>query len=282
MLGHQLFRGLSTMHEVRVTLRRPLSDYAALALFTRDNAYGGIDVRSSGSLVEVFDHFRPHAVCNAVGIVKQRASAADPIASIQVNALFPHRLAQLAAEAKARVLQISTDCVFSGTRGGYTEEDLPDPVDLYGRTKLLGELEQTGCVTLRTSIIGLELQRRQGLVEWALAQRGSISGFRRARFSGLTTPELTRVCDALLSRHVDLEGIWHVASHPISKYNLLVELFGHLGRRDVQVVPEDSFVCDRTLVADRFEQATGYRCPHWSAMLGELAMLIRARKRLGA
>jgi dTDP-4-dehydrorhamnose reductase len=282
MLGHQLFLGLGRSHDVRVTLRRPLSEYAPLTMFTDDNAYSGIDVRCPGSLADVLAHFRPAVICNAAGIVKQRPAAGDAVTSIEVNALFPHRLAVVAAEVGARVLQISTDCVFSGTRGGYTEDDLPDPVDLYGRTKLLGELDQEGCVTLRTSIIGMELHGGQGLVEWALAQRGSIRGFRRAIYSGLTTVELTRVCEALITDHPDLHGLWHVASDPISKYDLLVELFSRLGRTDVELVPDDTFKCDRSLRANRFNHALGYRPPSWDTMLDELSESVRARTEGGS
>lgn len=277
MLGHQLLLGLGRSHDVRVTLRGAMREYERLALFTDDNAYFGIDVRSPRSLADVLASFRPEVICNAVGIVKQRPAAAEAITSIEVNALFPHRLAAMAAEVGARVLQISTDCVFSGTHGAYTEDDLPDPVDLYGRTKLLGELDAEGCLTLRTSIIGLELRGRQGLVEWALAQRGSIRGFRGAIYSGLTTIELTRVCDALITQPPDLHGLWHVASEPISKYDLLVALFARLGRTDVDVKPDDSFRCDRTLVADRFNRATRYQPPAWDRMLDELSVSIRVR-----
>ncbi len=281
MLGHQLFHGLGRSHDVRVTLRRPLPEYASLALFTDDNAYSGIDVRCPDSVAGVLADFRPEVVCNAVGIVKQRPAAAEAVASIEVNALFPHRLAAMAADIGARVVQISTDCVFSGRRGAYTEDDLPDPVDLYGRTKLLGELDGEHCVTLRTSIIGLELHGRQGLVEWALAQRGPVRGFRGAIFSGLTTIELTRVCDALITQHPDLHGLWHVASDPISKYDLLVALYASVGRADVEVSPDDSFRCDRSLVADRFNRATRYRSPTWDTMLGELHAAVRGRTREG-
>lgn len=282
MLGHQLLLGLGRSHDVRVTLRRPMREYERLGLFTDDNAYSGIDVRSPRSLADVLARFRPEVICNAAGIVKQRPAAADAVTSIEVNALFPHRLAAMAAEVGARVLQISTDCVFSGTRGAYTEDDLPDPIDLYGRAKLLGELDAARCVTLRTSIIGLELHGRQGLVEWALAQRGSIRGFRGAIYSGLTTIELTRVCDALIMQYPDLHGVWHVASEPISKFDLLVALFARLGRTDVEVTPDDSFRCDRTLLADRFNRATRYQPPSWDTMLDELSISIRGRSGWGA
>ncbi len=277
MLGHQLFTGLGHTHDVRATLRRPLSEYARLGQFTAANAYAGIDVRDPGSLEAVLAEFRPAAVCNAAGLVKQRPAASDPIASIEVNSLFPHRLAAMAASVGARVVHVSTDCVFSGRRGDYTEDDVPDPVDLYGRSKLLGELDREGCLTLRTSVIGLELQGRQGLVEWALAQDGRIRGFRRAIYTGLTTVELTRVLDRLIRGHEDLHGVWHVASDPISKYELLVELYSRLGR-DVEVIPDDTVACDRSLRSDRFNQAVGYRPPAWATMLDELSASIRARE----
>lgn len=277
MLGHQLFKSLGRTHDVRVTLRRPLSAYVHLGLFTSENAYSCIDVRTDGGLANVLGDFYPHVICNAAGIVKQRPDAHDAVASIEVNALFPHRLAVLAGGIGARVLHVSTDCVFSGGRGGYTEDDVPDPVDLYARSKLLGELDQEGCLTVRTSVIGLELRSRHALVEWALAQTGTIRGFRGAVYSGLTTQELSRVFESLISGTTDLHGVWHVASDPISKYDLLVELFSRLGRTDVDVVPDDTFMCDRTLVAARFNEATGYRPPRWDTMLDELSASIGAR-----
>jgi dTDP-4-dehydrorhamnose reductase len=278
MLGHQLFKGLGRTHDVRVTLRRPLGDYGHLRLFNADNAYSGVDVRSTGRLAEVLAAFRPQVVCNAAGIVKQRPAAHDALASIEVNALFPHRLAAMAREIGARVVHVSTDCVFSGARGRYTEDDIPDPVDLYARSKLLGELEQEGCLTLRTSVIGLELEGRRGLVEWALSQRGTLRGFRGALYSGVTTAELTRVFERVLTRNPDLHGVWHVASAPISKYDLLVELFSRLGRADVEVIPDDTFVCDRTLRADGFNRVADYHPPACGTMLDELGTAIRVRR----
>ena len=277
MLGHQLFDGLSRTHDVRVTLRRPRRDYAHLGRFTEANSYAGIDVRSPSALETVLAALRPEVVCNAAGLVKQRPAARDPVAAIEVNSLFPHRLAAMAAGVGARVLHVSTDCVFSGRRGDYTEDDLPDPVDLYGRTKLLGELDQEGCLRVRTSVIGLELDGRQGLVEWALAQEGVVRGFRRAIYGGLATAELTRVCDRLIVGDGDLHGVWHVASEPISKHDLLVELFARLGRQ-VQVIPDDTVACNRSLRADRFNEAVDYRPPAWATMLDELSASIRARK----
>lgn len=279
MLGHQLLRSLSGEHEVRVTLRREEGAYHGHGLFTAANAFFGVDVRDHDRLVEVLARFRPQAVVNAAGVVKQRPEAKDALASIEINALFPHRLARLCAATGARLVHLSTDCVFSGRKGRYRETDPPDPEDLYGRTKLLGELPEAPALTLRTSIIGLEIGRRQGLVEWFLASRSTVKGFRRAIYSGLTTKELARVIGGLLVRHPDLAGLFHVASAPIDKYSLLSQLAHALGGDVASIEPDDEIVCDRSLSAEAFRTATGYAAPSWDEMLGELAAAIRERKK---
>jgi len=167
--------------------------------------------------------------------------------------------------------------VFAGTRGGYREDDTADANDLYGRTKYLGELHDGHCVTLRSSIIGLELARKTGLVEWFLAQTGSIRGFRRAIYSGLTTAEMARVVERILLHHADISGVWQVASRPISKYDLLSGLASRLERGDMRVEPDDEFACDRSLDGGRFHDATGYQAPAWDDMLDELANEIKDR-----
>lgn len=278
MLGHELLSCLAPAHDVGVTLRRPLGHYSGLGLVDSCHSYAGVDVRDSDLVATVVEDFQPDVILNAVGIVKQRSEGKQYIPSIEVNALFPHRLAVMARESDARLVHFSTDCVFSGRGGGYEESALPDPVDLYGRSKLLGELDYDRCLTLRTSIIGLELSRRQGLVEWALAQTGEIPGYRRAIYSGLTTIELARLAQTLICEFPQLNGVWHVAAEPISKYELLVRLFSALGRSDVTVLPDDSVVCDRSLRSDRFSLATGYRVPGWESMLGDLAKRVFERK----
>ena len=278
MLGHELLAGLSASHEVAVTLRRDLAAYAHHGMFTPANAFAGVDVRDAGRVLEVVADYQPQAIVNAAGIVKQRADAQRSIPSIEVNSLFPHRLAVIARAAGARLVHISTDCVFSGDRGGYRETDPPDPIDLYGRSKVLGEVDEEGCITLRTSMIGLELANRLSLVEWALAQQGQISGYRHVLYSGLTTMELTRAIDEILVRHSGIHGIWHLASEPISKYDLLDGLFRRIGR-DGDVRPEDGVVSNRTMSGEAFEKATGFRVMSWDDMLDELVKRIRERDR---
>lgn len=235
-------------------------------------------MRDTDGLLGVMADFRPEAVVNAVGIVKQRGAAKEEIPSLEVNSLFPHRLALLCEATGARLVHMSTDCVFSGRKGNYTEEDIPDAEDLYGRTKLLGEISEPGCVTLRTSIIGLELSRKRGLIEWFLAQKGEIRGFTKAIYTGLTTAEMSRVIERVLVQQPDLSGVWQVASEPIDKYDLLTRFSKVLGREDISIVPDDSVWIDRSLSAVAFEHATGYHAPGWNEMLEELGAEVRQRQ----
>lgn len=271
MLGHQLWRQLHSHHEVWVTLRQPIERYQAHRLFEAERTLSGIDVTDDEALVEVFRRARPEAVVNCVGIIKQLKEAADPVVSIAINSLLPHRLSRLCAAAGARLVHISTDCVFSGCKGAYTENDVADAEDLYGRSKHLGEVTGPGGLTLRTSIIGRELTTKSGLIDWFLSQRGQkIKGYRRAVFSGFTTLELARIIERVLVQHPGLHGLWQVSAEPINKYDLLMrsrEAFGWEG----EILPDDAFVCDRSLDSTRFRMATGYIPPSWPAMLEELA-----------
>lgn len=277
MLGHQLYVGLRGSHQVKVTLHREVEAYKRFGIFDSADCIDGVDVREEQRLDDALAHASPDVVINAVGIVKQRSDAAEYIPSLEINALFPHKLLQKCNAAGIRLVHMSTDCVFSGDDGNYTEESPPDARDLYGRSKLLGEVGEGLGITLRTSIIGLELSRKSGLIEWFLAQRGEIRGFRRAIYSGLTTMEMTRVIERILTGFPEMNGLWHVASEPIDKYTLLSSLCAKLGRQDIAIEPDDAFDCDRSLDAGRFSTATGYVAPTWDAMLDELAGEIRLR-----
>jgi len=277
MLGHQLLLSLRSTHDVCVTLHKQLADYEHIGLYSDQNAYAGIDVLFQDRLLEVMADYRPDVVINGVGLVKQRKESEVRLPSLEVNALFPHRLAVLCKVANARLIHLSTDCVFSGNKGGYVEEDISDATDLYGRTKFLGEVNHSHCLTLRTSIIGLELARKSSLIEWFLAQEGEVCGYRRAIYSGLTTLEMARVIDYILCNHPSLSGVWHVASKPITKYDILRKMIALLDIKNVELLPDDSFVADRSLNADRFQRETGYSPPAWDSMLKELARQIQER-----
>jgi len=269
MLGHKVSQFLRDRVDTWVTVRQA-QVHAAPGLFPGDRIIAGVNVDDFDAVVRACATARPTVIVNCVGIVKQLQAAADPIPSITINALLPHRLAALAREVGARTIHISTDCVFSGKRGNYSERDIPDATDLYGRTKLLGEIGGPGCLTVRTSIIGRELSATTGLLEWFLSQRGKrIEGYTGARFSGLTTSALAGVLADVIEHHPTLEGVYHVASEPIAKYDLLCRLNQAYGANTF-IEPSDAVWIDRTLDDAVFREATGLEIPGWDAMIGAL------------
>ena len=270
MLGHRLLMHLSPKYDVRATLRQSVNAYEGYDFFDEKNIYYDIDVRSVDHVANVLNDFRPHAVVNAVGLVKQRDNAKEIIPNIEINALFPHKLAHACGEVGARLLHMSTDCVFSVRRGNYKESDIPDAVDLYGRTKLLGEVRYPNCLTLRSSIIGPELTQKNGLLEWFLSQKGRVHGFKNAIFSGFTTMEMSRIIEMMIVHYPETNGLYHVSSNPISKYDLLVHIKSKL-KHEIEVLPDDTFICDRSLDSSRFRGPFGYEPPSWEMMIDELA-----------
>jgi len=226
----------------------------------------GVDAENFDSITRAVAQARPDVVINAVGLIKQLSSSKDPLNALPINALFPHRLARLCAVAGARLVHISTDCVFSGRKGGYTESDLADADDLYGRSKLLGEVDYEHAITLRTSIIGNELHSANGLIGWFLSQQGTVRGFKRAVFSGFPTVEIARIIESSVLPRPELHGLYHVASAPISKYDLLTLVAEAYGR-EIDVVPDLSLEIDRSLDASRFNLATGYQPPAWPELV---------------
>ena len=271
MLGHQLLRHFKGRHDVRVTLRLGREAYESYRLFELGTTFYGIDAKQTDSLLQVIADFRPEAVVNAVGIVKQRSEAKEVIPSLEINSLLPHRLALVCRTVGARLVHLSTDCVFSGRKGNYCEADPSDADDLYGRTKLLGEVSEAHCITLRTSMIGPELSRKTGLLEWFLAQRGrTVKGFTKAIFSGFTTSELARIVERTLTDVPKAHGVYHVAAPPISKYDLLALIRDRL-RLPVTIEQDSTFKCDRSLDASCFHRDTGYSPPTWEAMIDDMA-----------
>lgn len=226
------------------------------------NIITGCDVGDQDSLIKLFRDVRPNVIINCIGLIKQAVEAEDPLIALPINALLPHRLARLSALIGARFIHISTDCVFSGEKGDYTECDVSDARDLYGKSKYLGEVEYSHTVTLRTSIIGHELQSTHGLIGWFLAQDQQCKGYRKVIFSGLPTVALARIIRDVVIPNPDLSGVYHVAAEPISKYDLL-KLVASVYGKTIEIVPDDQLVIDRSLNADRFRQATGYVAPGW-------------------
>lgn len=271
MLGHRLFIELGRDHEVRGTCRRIIDDGLHAGLVPADRLISGVDAERFESAAEAISGTAPDAVVNCIGIVKQLKEALDPVKSVRVNSLFPHLLADECVRRGIRLVHFSTDCVFSGRKGVYAEDDPPDPVDLYGKSKLAGELHGEGAVTIRTSLVGRELGSSNGLVEWFLRNRGGkVKGYTNAVFSGFTTAEMARVVWKVLEDRPGMSGVWHVASKPISKYDLLMLVNEKMGL-GIEMEQEELPRTDRSLDGSRFEKETGYSPPSWEAMVDGLA-----------
>lgn len=267
MLGHAALRLFAASEGIEAwgSARSPAA-LARLDASIRERVVTGVDVENTDSLVRLLGQVRPHLVLNAVGLVKQLADADDPLQAVPINALLPHRLARLCDLVGARLVHVSTDCVFAGTRGMYSEDDAPDAQDLYGRSKLLGEVDAPNAVTLRTSIIGPELSGAHGLIGWFLAQSGSTRGYTRAVFSGLPTVELARVIRDHVMPRPDLHGLYHVSAAPIAKHDLL-KLVAQAWGKTIDIVPDDRVVIDRSLDSRRFHEATGYAPAPWPELV---------------
>lgn len=230
-----------------------------------------IDVEDEINLRNLFRFVNPDTVVNCVGLVKQLVNSKDPVIAITINSLLPHRLAKLCDEWDARLIHVSTDCVFDGKRGLYREEDASDAKDLYGKSKYLGEVDYPNAVTLRTSIIGHEINGGHSLVNWFLAQEGTAKGFNRAVFSGLPTVELARVIRDYVIPNVKLRGVYHVSSDSINKFDLL-KLVATIYEKNIEIIAEDNLVIDRSLDSSRFRQITGYKSPAWTDLVRSMRL----------
>lgn len=273
MLGHKVAGSLSRHHEVWTATREPIPRLETLGIDAERNVLIG-DLSGPGAEMEVdrvMDDVDPETVINCVGLVKQVQASRDPVRAIRVNALLPHLLAAACAPRGSSVVTISTDCVFSGDSGNYTEASLPDAKDLYGRSKLLGELDAPH-LTLRTSIIGRQLAGASGLVEWFLSNRGAnrpVPGFSSAVFSGLPTVVLADVIGQLIEMEPGPRGLFHVSSSPIDKLSLL-RLLNEAFDAGIDIQPDPSLRIDRSLDSSRFREATGIGIPDWTELVGLL------------
>lgn len=263
MLGNAMIRvlGSQTTWDVHGSIRSAATKrFFSPEIAERLVVVGGLE--NHDNLVEMFCRLRPQVVINCIGLVKQLGAAADPFSALPINSLLPHRLVRLCEASGARLVHVSTDCVFSGRQGNYREEDLADAADVYGKSKFLGEVAGPHAITLRTSMIGHELASAHGLVDWFLAQQGQCKGFVRSIFSGLPTVVLARIIRDIIIPRPDLCGIYHVAAQPISKYDLL-RLVAAIYGKVIEIVPDEQLQVDRSLNAERFRAATDYVAPGW-------------------
>ena len=271
LLGHMLIRVLSASHDVYGITREKASKDSPLARFLPIEKWiSEVDAAEPTSIKRVFEKNQFDIAINCIGLIKQRSDQVDDRLMMSINGEFPHKLAEIANSSGARVIQISTDCVFSGIKGNYVETDTPDPVDTYGRSKLLGELNDSTNLTIRTSHIGPELSVKRSLVEWLLSQRnGRIRGYSGAIYSGLTTKELAKVIGNLVPAETSLSGMFHVSSEAISKLEIINQLNELLDLK-IEVVEDKTIQVNRSLNSLRFQSATNTSAPKWAPMLKDL------------
>jgi dTDP-4-dehydrorhamnose reductase len=274
MLGHKMFQVLRQRFAgVLCTIREDIAKppFERIGLLQGNEVIPSVDATNCLALEAILGAFRPEYVVNCVGVIKQRAEVVSSIPAITINSLLPHKLAEMAAHWGGRVIHFSTDCVFSGRQGSYTEQDASDAQDLYGKTKFLGEVDGPNALTLRTSVIGRELRGRRSLLEWFLSQNNrKVRGFRKAIYSGVTTNHLAETVADVIEKKPTLSGLYQVASRPVSKYDLL-GLLRAAYRLNIEIEPDDGEVCDRSMLGARFIEATGFLCPDWPELVRRLA-----------
>jgi len=270
MLGSTLFRAFSRDPELQTF--GSVREANAISHFSpelHDALIPNVHLDGESGLLTAFAVAKPEVVVNCIGIIKQLPNANDHLESLAINATLPHRLAKYCDATDARLVHFSTDCIFSGKQGNYREEDFPDAYDLYGRTKFLGEVAYENCVTLRTSIIGHELDRSKSLVDWFLSQSGEVKGFTKAVFSGLPTIEVARVVKEYVIPNPNLSGLFHLSVDPINKYDLLNLVASTYGK-STNIIPDDKLVIDRSLNSDRFRTATGFMPKAWPELIKKM------------
>ena len=278
MIGSCLFQNLGLNNKVFATFRSNPSSYFRNAKDLHEDFFFNVEARNIKKIKHIALTKEINVVVNAIGITKQLISKLSEEECSYINSTFPHDLYKVCDDIGVRLIQLSTDCIYSGSRGFYSEQDAPDADDFYGKSKIIGEINQPSALTIRKSTIGLEIGKTHGLIEWFLKSSGSIHGYTNAIYSGLTTIEFSNVLNFIINEQKDLSGIWNVSSSPISKYDLLNKLSIYLKRDDIKIVPDNHFYCDRSLNGAAFFERTGYLAPSWDKMLDDLSRIIMERQ----
>ena len=268
MLGHTLFYDLlvNRQFNVKGTVRSMDEFHGFFPGKLLEKIIENVDATKIETVRAAIHDFRPDIVINCIGIIKQSPIANDPLTVITLNALFPHQLAAICREAGCRLIHVSTDCVFDGEKGSYTEEDKLSAEDLYGISKYMGEVNYNHTITIRTSIIGHELNSNLSLLEWFLSQKGSVKGYTKAIYTGFPTNEISRIIAEFILPDETLSGLYQVSSDPISKYDLL-KLVSIIYKKDIEIIPFDGFSDNKSLVSEKFRKETGYHPPAWEELV---------------
>lgn len=270
MLGHKLVQVLSEKADVMTTVRGKLDRKKYFGLFENVEVVENIDVLDFDNVTNLVRKNRPDVVINSIGVIKQKPEVTDVVNTLEINSVFPHRVAKLCDEVGTRFLTLSTDCVFDGADGGYNEEDFPNAKDLYGKSKHLGEVISGNSVTLRSSIIGRELATSKSIVEWFLSNRGgTVKGFKKAIYSGFPTVVIAEIIADIIENKKDLKGLYNVSSEPINKFELL-SLIKRKLNLDIEIEPFEDFDIDRSLDSSKFRNETGFVPENWEKMIEKM------------
>lgn len=269
MLGGSLHRYFTNTENSVVGTVRSNAALDQLTDMGFENIISGIDVTDYKILESTIFELQPDYVFNCIGLIKQLSQSKLPVSAIEINSLLPHKLAEMCTKYDSRLVHFSTDCVFSGNMGGYTESSLPDATDLYGRSKLLGEVSYDKHLTLRTSVIGHELNSNISLVDWFLSQTDSVKGFSRAIFSGLPTFFVAEFLDKYVIHNPNLSGMYHLSAEPIDKYNLLLLIKSKYGI-NLDVIDSPDFIIDRSLNSDSLRELINFQPPAWPDLIEKM------------
>ena len=217
----------------------------------------------------VINDYKPQVIINTIGLTKRISNTIDPKLSIYLNSYFPHLLLKTSNEKDIKLIHLSTDCIFSGYNGNYSEDSIPDALDIYGKTKFLGELNEKNALTLRTSILGPEIRRFLGIYSWFINQKTDVFGFDKAFFSGITSLELAKIIFHIIDHNYDLYGIYNLASEKISKFELL-NIIKKIKKMNINIIKSDSEIYDRSLNNKKFRSVSEYKVPNWENMILDL------------
>ena len=273
MVGHSLIKKLSNQYEIFSLLRKhPDMDSNQFfeKVLPKNQCIFIDDINEYEHLNNTVKKISPNIMINCIGVIKQRDKNENGLHMVRINSLLPHLLNEICNKNKIKLIHLSTDCVFSGTKGNYQESDNPDPIDEYGESKLLGEIKKGNALTIRTSFIGPELFNKKSLFEWVKSQKnGEIDGFENAIYSGLTTLAFSKIIKNIIDKHQDLNGIWHISSNPISKFDL-IEMINQKFNLKIKINRNSSFRCDRSLNSSKFQEETKIQIPSWKTMIDNL------------
>ena len=268
MLGHKVVQVFGKRFDTFCTIRNVFPSVERSGIFERQRVIENVDAFDIRSIRAAIENTKPDVVINCIGIIKQLPTSKDVVHTLTINSILPHLIAEVTAEIGCRFITISTDCVFSGSRGQYSESDVPDSTDLYGRSKQYGEVTCNDCLTIRTSIIGRDIGTTHSVIDWFLSQK-KVKGYASAIFSGFPTIVLAEILANIIEDHPNLEGLYHVSSDPISKYDLL-QLVNRRIASSIDIEKESNFRLDRSLDSSKFRQITGFTPLPWPEMVDRM------------